>query len=172
MTRTRAILLSVMVATMAPVAARGAEEPPIPKEGSYTTLTMGSATFKRLEQGKDRVQVTWEFLGAGQGEEGKGLTHDATVRCIGSSLAASGEFEAYVSSCTWTRRDGDQIFLVEKLVSGKPGAPFQGTFTITGGTGKMAGITGGGEWTRYTLRPSAEGTFQSVTRGKATYKLP
>jgi hypothetical protein len=171
MTRYGRILLTVMVMAAAG-AARGADEPPIPKEGSYSTLTMGSGTFKRLEQGKDRVQTTWEFLGASQGEEGKGLTHDATVRCIGSSQAANGEYEAYQNSCTWTRRDGDQIFLVEKLTSGKPGAPFKGTFTITGGTGKMAGITGGGEWTRYTLRPSAEGTFQSVTRGKATYRLP
>jgi hypothetical protein len=172
MSRHGRILLSVVVTMLAPVAAGGADEPPIPKEGSYTTLTMGSATFKRLDQGKDRAQTTWEFLGAGQGEDGKGLSHDATVRCLGSILAANGELEAYLNSCTWTRRDGDQIFLVEKLTSGKPGAPFKGTFTITGGTGKMAGITGGGEWTRYTLRPSAEGTFQSVTRGKTTYKLP
>jgi hypothetical protein len=166
------ILLSLSVTMLSPGTAWGADEPPIPKEGSYSTLTMGSATYKRLDQGKDRAQTTWEFLGAGQGDEGKGLTHDATVRCIGTSQAANGEFEAYVNSCTWTRRDGDQIFLVEKLTSGKPGAPFKGTFTITGGTGKLAGITGSGEWTRYTLRPAAEGTFQSVTRGKATYRLP
>jgi hypothetical protein len=36
----------------------------------------------------------------------------------------------------------------------------------------MAGITGSGEFTRVTLRPSAEGTFQSVTRSRTTYRLP
>jgi hypothetical protein len=36
----------------------------------------------------------------------------------------------------------------------------------------MAGITGGGEFTRTTVRPAAEGTSQSFTRTKGTYKLP
>jgi hypothetical protein len=150
-----------------------AEEPAtIPKEGSYSSLTMGSATMKRVDQGKDQWQLGWEFLGVVQGDEGKGITHNASVRCVGSAHASPGVVDAYTNACAFTRPDGDQLFTVEKFVSGKPGAASQGTYTIVGGTGKLAGITGGGDWTRYFVRPAMEGTAQAVTRGKITYRLP
>jgi hypothetical protein len=152
---------------------RGADDPaPIPREGTSTHLTMGSATMKRLDQGKDQWQLAWEFLGVVQGDDGKGLTHNASVRCVGSAHAVPGVVDAYTNACAFTRPDGDQLFTVEKFVSGKPGGASQGTYTIVGGTGKLAGITGSGEWSRYFVRPAAEGTGQTVTRGKTTYRLP
>jgi hypothetical protein len=153
--------------------AMAAEEPaPIPREGTSTHLTVGSATMKRVDQGKDQWQLGWEFLGAVQGDDGKGLTHNASVRCVGSAHAVPGIVDAYTNACAFTRPDGDQLFTVEKFVSGKPGGASQGTYSIVGGTGKLAGITGSGEWTRYFVRPALEGTAQTVTRGKMTYHLP
>jgi hypothetical protein len=153
--------------------AMAAEEPaPIPKEETSSHLTLGSAAMKRLDQGKDQWQLAWEFLGAVQGDDGKGLTHNASVRCVGSAHASPGVVDAYTNACAFTRPDGDQLFTVEKFVSGKPGGASQGTYTIVGGTGKLAGITGSGEWTRYFIRPAAEGTAQTVTRGKMSCRLP
>jgi hypothetical protein len=149
------------VVALVVVAAAGgsmaAEEPaPIPREGSITSLTMGSATMKS----------------ALVSDDGKGLTHNSSVRCVGSAHAVPGMVDAYTNACAFTRPDGDQLFTVEKFVSGKPGGASQGTYTIVGGTGKLAGITGGGEWTRYFVRPALEGTAQTVTRGKMSYRLP
>ncbi|MBI5069626.1 MAG: hypothetical protein HZB56_15430 [Deltaproteobacteria bacterium] len=149
-----------------------AEEPaPLPKEGSSSTITIGSLTAKVLPLGKDRVQFSFEFLGASVSDDGKGLTHNASVRCIGSVHAVNGAYETFTNSCILTRPDGDQLFLTDKG-TGRLGGQSQGTSTITGGTGKLAGITGTSEWTRYNVRSALEGTAQTVTRSKLSYKLP
>ena len=66
--------------------------------------------------------------------------------------------------------------MTEKVISStgpaSKGGITKGTSVITGGTGKLAGITGSSEWTRYGVRPAAEGTVQTVTRGKLSYRLP
>ena len=162
------VVVFVVVFSMGAVAA---EEAPIPKEGSYSSLSAGSATSKVLPLGKDRVQMTWEAFGVQTGDDTKGLTHNASFRCIGSLRALNGDFESFTNACVFTRPDGDQMFWVESG-TGRMGAASSGTGTIVGGTGKLAGITGGGEWTRYVVRPAAEGTFQTVTRAKISYKLP
>ena len=157
--------------------AMAAEEPaPLPKEGSGTGVTIGSVALKVLPLGKDRVQMAWEFLGAGVADDGKGLSHNTSVRCVGGGHYASGVPETYTNSCVATRPDGDQYFVTEKVTSStglaSKGGVTQGTSVITGGTGKLAGITGTIEWTRYGVRPALEGTVQTVTRGKISYKLP
>ena len=152
------------------------EPPPIPKEGSGTQISAGSATLKALQLGTDRMQLTWEFLGANTDESGKGINHNSSVRCIGSAYVVNGVYETYTNSCVFTRTDGDQIFTTEKLteMTGPmaKGGLVKGTSVITGGTGKLAGITGSIEWMRYAVRPALEGTVQTVTRAKSSYKLP
>jgi hypothetical protein len=62
-----------------------------------------------------------------------------------------------------TTTNGDKYWLTYKA-SGKMGKPtvVKGTFTYVGGTGKLTGIQGGGEFTRYTLQPPAEGKSASL----------
>jgi hypothetical protein len=157
--------------------AMAAEEPaPLPKEGSGTSVAIGSVTLKVLPLGKDRAQMSWEFLGANLDDSGKGLGHNTSIRCVGGALYVSGVPENYANSCVFTRPDGDQYFTTDKLSAASglavKGGVTQGTSVITGGTGKLAGITGAIEWTRYAVRPAMEGTAQTVTRGKSNYKLP
>jgi hypothetical protein len=168
--RTFMLAVAVVLSSLPPVVAL-AEEAPIPKEGSYVSTSVGSATLKSLPLGKEWVQLTWDWLGVQTNEGGKGLTHNASLHCVGGLRAHNQEWESYVNSCVITRPDGDQIYWVE-TGSGRMGSASKGTGTIVGGTGKLAGITGGGEWTRYMVRPAADGTFQSVNTGKVTYKLP
>lgn len=167
----------VLVAALVSSLAVAAEEPAaLPKEGSGTGVAIGSVSLKVLPVGKDRVQMCWEFLGASVADDGKGLTHNASIRCIGSALFADGVPETYLNSCVATRPDGDQYFLTEKVTSStgpaSKGGVTKGTSVITGGTGKLAGITGTSEWTRYGVRPAAEGTAQTATRGRTSYRLP
>lgn len=149
-----------------------AEEPlALPKEGSSAGTAMGSGTLKVLPMGA-AVQIAWEWLGAHQSEDPRALLHGASVRCVGSVLAVNGEYRTYTNSCVFTRPDGDQVFVAEAAASGRMGGSSQGTGTILGGTGKVAGITGTTEFTRMVIRPAMEGTFQTITRSKASYKLP
>jgi len=168
--RTSLLAAAVLLSSLLPAVAL-AEEAAIPKEGSYVTTTMGSAAFKALPLGKDRVQMTWDWIGVQTTEGGKGLTHNASIHCLGGLRAVNSEYETYLNSCVITRPDGDQLFYVE-TGTGRMGGATKGTGTFVGGTGKLAGITGGGEWTRYMVRPAADGTFQSVSTAKVTYKLP
>jgi hypothetical protein len=104
-------------------------------------------------------------------ETGEGILHNSSVRCLGGMHVVNGAFEDEAGSCVYTRPDGDQIFQTSKA-TGKIGVAAKGTYTLVGGTGKMTGITGGGEYTRTNVRPAAEGTSQSYARSKGTYKLP
>jgi len=48
----------------------------------------------------------------------------------------------------------------------------KGTYTYVSGTGKAKGITGGGEFTRYSLQPPAKGKSASFQINKSHYTLP
>ncbi len=142
----------------------------IPKEGSLSYGNVFSGTVKVMPLGKERAQGSYEIMGVSTSSAGEGLLHNSSVRCMGGFQAVNGEVDNG-GSCIYTRPDGDQVFTTYKD-AGKLGTPIKGTFTFVGGTGKMAGITGGGEFTRYNVRPAAEGTMQSVSRHTGKYKLP
>lgn len=144
---------------------------PIPKEGSGSYINVLSGAVKAMPAGKEQVQVSYEVMGVSLTDTGEGILHNSSVRCMGGMHVANGVFEDEAGTCVYTRPDGDQAFATYKA-SGKLGATAKGTFTYVGGTGKLAGITGSGEFTRYNVRSAVDGTSQSVTRGKATYKLP
>ncbi len=162
----------VLAAGLVSVVAFAADAPaPIPKEGSSSFVNVLSGTVKAMPLGKDQVQLSYETMGVSTSPTGEGLLHNASMRCLGGMHVVNGAFDNESGSCVLTRPDGDQVFTSHKA-SGKVGVAAKGTFTYVGGTGKMAGITGGGEFTRYNVRPAAEGTSQSVTHGTAKYKLP
>jgi hypothetical protein len=170
--RKSVLIVSALLAVATPLVASAADAVPLPREGSASILTMGSATSRALPLGKDRVQLSWEYMGVQSVLDGVPLTDNASARCVGSLCAFNGEYEEYTNACVFTRTDGDQLFWIEKEVTGKMGSGSKGTGHFVGGTGKLAGITGRGEFTRVIVRPAAEGTFQTVTRVKVTYKLP
>jgi hypothetical protein len=150
-----------------------AAEPPasIPKEGTTIGTAAFVGTMKGLPLGKDKVQVSYDVTGVVVSDTGEGLLHGSSVRCIGGMFVVGGAFDDETNSCVYTRPDGDQIFTRSK-VSGKQGEAARGSFTIVGGTGKLAGITGSGEFTRTSVRPLAEGGSLSYARSKSHYKLP
>jgi len=143
----------------------------LPREGSYTYVNVLSATLRVLPMGKDRLQFSYDTMGGSISPSGEGLMHNASMRCVGGMHIVNGAWEDESGSCVITRPDGDQIFNTYRA-SGKVGGEVKGVTTITGGTGKLAGITGQSEFTRQALRPVVEGTSQSVSRGKGSYKLP
>lgn len=166
----RKAILVLTVGLMSLTAFAADAPAPIPKEGSLSFGNVFSGTVKIMALGKERSQVSYEIMGVATSPTGEGLLHNSSVRCMGGFQAVNGEF-ANSGSCIYTRPDGDQVFAIYKD-GGKMGTPVKGTFTLVGGTGKMAGITGSGEFTRFSVRPAAEGTMQSVSRYTGKYKLP
>jgi len=143
----------------------------IPKEGTETGITGYSATFKTAAMEQERVLMAYELLGVVISDTGEGIHHNNSIRCVGSFQAIKGVYEDNNGFCVRTRLDGDQVFFTFKA-SGALGRGGKGTYTYVGGTGKMTGIQGSGEFTDFPLRPAAEGTFQGYNRFKGQYKLP
>lgn len=143
----------------------------IPKEGTYSVTNAFSGTFKALRMGQERVQITYEAIGVSLSDTGEGLSHNTSWRCIGTLHAVKGEYNDDNGSCVIIRPDGDQYFLTYKA-TGKLGGVGKGTTTIVGGTGKLVGIQGSSEFTRFSVRPAAEGTIQGYEKAKGQYKLP
>jgi len=145
----------------------------IPKEGTTLQTWYGSGTYKALPMGQERFQMNYEEMGViiGEGDTSKNIFHNASFRFLGWLHAVKGEWEGGGFGVA-IRPDGDQVFFTYKD-RGKLGVgATKGNWTIVGGTGKLAGIQGNGEYTCTDVRPVAEGTFQNYCPDKAHYKLP
>jgi hypothetical protein len=143
----------------------------IPKEGTNSFTMAYSSTFKALPMGQERLQMTYEVMSVIIGDTPEDLNHNSSARCLGALHAVKGEYTDDSGFCVVTRPDGDQSFVTYKA-AGNLGGIAKGTFTVVGGTGKLAGIQGSGEFTRINVRPAAEGTLQGYSRNKGHYKLP
>jgi hypothetical protein len=143
----------------------------VPKEGTFSDTWAFTGTFKALPMGQERLQMTYEVIGVIIGDTSEDIFHNASFRCLGALHAVKGEFNDDSGFCVCTRLDGDHMFSTYKA-TGKVGVRAMGTQTIVGGTGKLAGIQGNIEFTRFGVRRAAEGTFQGYEKGKGQYKLP
>ena len=141
------------------------------KEGTYAFTAISTGTFKLLAMGEERVELTYELMGVHVSDTGEGLLHNASYRGLGAIHAVKGTKEYSRGFMVFNLPDGDQVFMTYEI-SGKFGAPSKGTGTFVGGTGKLAGINGGIEWTSYDVRPATEETFQNVVKGEVHWKLP
>ena len=165
-------VITSLILSLIVLAAFGMEaKAQIPKEGTISDTWAYSGTFKALPMEQERLQMTYEVMGVIIGDTSEDLFHNASFRCLGSMHAVKGEFNDESGFCVCTRLDGDQIFLTYKA-TGKVGVSAKETQTIVGGTGKLAGIQGNAELTRFGVRRAAEGTFQGYEKGKGQYKLP
>jgi hypothetical protein len=141
------------------------------KEGAYAFTAIYSGTLKSLAMGEERVQITYELMGVHVSDTGEGLLHNASYRGLGVIHAVKGTLEYSRGMLVFNLPDGDQAFIIYEG-TGKLGGPSKFTSTFVGGTGKLAGIDGGIEWTSYGARPAAEGTMQGVVKGEVHWKLP
>ena len=160
------ILTLLILATAAPVVA---EE--MAREGSSTVRAYWTVTMTALPMGKELVQINYEGYGVVVGDTEKSLLHNASAHAVGGMLISKGVYENESGLATYTRPDGEKIFVTFKG-SGQMGKSAKGIGTIVGGTGKFEGITGTMEYNRYQLRPPAKGAGASVMIGKGTWKLP
>ena len=160
------ILTLLILSTAGPVLA---EE--MAREGSSSGRANWTGTYTVLSMGKELGQMTYEVYGVVVSDNGKGLLHNATAHAVGGGLMKKGTYDNDTGLISYTRPDGDQIFITYK-VSGTAGKSGKGIGTIVGGTGKLVGITGTIEFTRYSLRPPTKGVLGSFSISKLSWKLP
>jgi hypothetical protein len=141
-----------------------------PKEGTYKGAYSGFGTAKVVAVGKDRVLLTLDENGLTVTD---GFLDHMTWHCwgIGSFVNGVGQSHGY---CVGTDRVGDQIVDDWSTEPYKLGATaINATDRWTGGTGKYAGVTGGGPWTGDSaFRTATEGTFAVHFPFQGSYKLP
>ncbi len=165
----RIILASILVLAVS-VAFVSFSSAEMAKEGSGSGKTYWTTKFDVLPMGKGLVQINYEGWSVSQSDTGEGLLHNASGHVVGGLLAVKGAYENDSGLASYTRPDGDQIFLTYKT-SGVLGKTGNGTFTFVGGTGKFVGIQGSGEFTRYMLRPPTKGFGASFTVTKSNWKI-
>jgi hypothetical protein len=142
----------------------------MPKEGSGSGATYFTQTFNVHAQGQAYVQINYDARGVTVSDNETSPFHLASVQCVGSLQAVKGVVKDF-GLCTYTRPDGDKIYMSYEA-SGQWGKGVKGTSIITGGTGKCEGMTGTGEFTRTALQAPVEGAGASFSKSTATWKLP
>ena len=145
------------------------------KEGSETCTTTFYSTFKFLPLGEGIFYMTYESIGTTVSDTGKGLFHNATLRVLGAMKIEKGITKDERGWGVWNLQNGDKVFITYTFAGEmKPsGVGFaRGTTTMTGGTGKAAGIQGSAELTRTSVRSGIDGVGLSYTKQKIKYTLP
>ncbi len=163
-------MVSVLVLVLSVVAAPVCGEE-MAKEGTGSGKAYYTGASQMLPLGKARVQINYEGFGVGVTDSGKGLFHNASQHVLGALQIVKGAIEDSGFMVT-TLTNGDKVFATYKC-TGKVGKPtiYKGTFTYVGGTGKVSGIQGGGEFTRYSLQPPAKGKVASFSVSKSHWKI-
>lgn len=111
----------------------------LPRAGSISLHTGWRSVGEVLDVAKGRVQGHGSVVGISFNNAGAGPLHQGPAECVYTFLLSDGNgpVKGY---CAFSDPDGDRIFTD---FSGEGGS---GTNVIVGGTGKYAGITGGGPW--------------------------
>lgn len=144
----------------------------IAKEGSGTEMHVASGKLKMLALEEGTAIISWKQKGVMLSDSGDGPFHNMSENCVGVILYEKGVGSGH-GYCIGLAPDGDKILfeVTQENMSPGPGLK-KGKFRYIAGTGKFAGIQGGGEYSQYAVRPAEEGTYQNVTKSKSSYKLP
>jgi len=145
------------------------------KEVSETITTTWYSTAKVLPLGEGSVYMSYEGIGLSISDTGGGLFNNATVRTLGGMKIEKGIYNDERGWGVLNLQNGDKVFITYKFAGevkqGGTGSA-KGTATITGGTGKAAGIQGSFEMTRTVVRSSLEGVGQNYVKSTIKYILP
>ena len=144
----------------------------IAKEGSSTGMAISSGKWKLMQIEEGTGVLSWKQKGVRLDDSGGGPMHNMSQNCVGVQLWVKGVGSTF-GYCVGIAPDGDKILYQVTQDNLKPGPGLKkGKVKFIDGTGKFAGIKGTGEYTVYSVQPAEEGTYQSVSKTKGSYKLP
>ena len=99
--------------------------------------------WDELELDEGHSLAWWRGDGVGFDDDPTSPAHLVTADCAGTYEFMPDETYTVTGFCTYTTRDGDKYYLKWWESPGME----EGRYEYTGGTGKFAGITGGGTYT-------------------------
>ncbi len=141
------------------------------KEGTYSGTYAAFGTFKATKIGKSRLLTVFDENGL---STANGMFDRTTWHCwgLGDFTDRVGRNRGY---CVGTDPAGDEVVL--RIVSEKMSLDEKrqkGSLTLSGGTGKYAGITGIGTYVDdgNMFRPSRKGTYVVHAAFEGKYQLP
>ena len=136
----------------------------VPKQGPVDWTLCFGGTVNALAASPQDHFGTYAVTGALRAASG--LVESMSLDCTGSfeHRAGAGKHQGY---CIFLDSAGDRVFGADRR--GPQGYEFE----FIGGTGKYAGITGGGNIEPLAeLKPVRDGTMQACRRMRGNYKLP
>ena len=141
------------------------------KEGTYKGTYAANGTFKATAIGKDRVLLVFEEYGMNLSD---GFTDHFTWHCWGTGdyINGMGEDHGY---CVGTGPDGDEIVSnIANPMHALGAKDVSGTDTWSTGTGKLAGVSGGGTYDCQSgeFKTTVPGTYVAYCTVQGKYKLP
>ena len=139
----------------------------LPKQGTHSITWTFSGPYTAIEIGEDQWAWSSTFTIVVWNDAGEGLYHGMSANCVGMGSEEPGAPFTDSGYCSYVDADGDKMF--EYWTETEEG---KGTDTLLGGTGKYAGIQGGGTY-EYSYTPDApEGTFNGYGHSEGSYTLP
>ena len=152
MHRLISVLLTVLSLATLCVAAHGQS---LPRSGTISWHTGWSAKGGAVTVAENQMQGHGTTSGTTFNDKGSGPLHLGPANCFYTFFIANGKGKGK-GFCAFGDVDGDRIFTDWEGTDGAEGA--RGINTITGGTGKYAGITGSGPYR--CAPPGANGELQ------------
>ena len=135
------------------------------KSGSYDITNCYAGTSNAIVHSKAHIAFSYTATGTTLANK-PGPFDKSSFQCVGVIRVMQGTVTGD-SMCEWVDADGDK-FLGRSTRTGNPG----GDWTFINGTGKYAGITGGGTSKLLAQFPTVrQGHFQGCERATGTYEL-
>ena len=142
------------------------------KEGTYNGTFSGYSTYKATQIGKERVLTTFDTNALSITD---GFLDHMTWHCLGMADFTNGVGQGH-GYCVGTDPTGDQVVwnFGPDEKHARDQKSWSGSGTFTSGTGKYAGISGGGTYTVHgpDFRSTAEGTGFAYNTIEGHYKIP
>ena len=152
----RPIHMTLIAALALPLAGTAVAE-----QGTAKILAPWEANGQLFQIAVDKLQFIGTFEGIMYIEHGEGLLDAALFTCPSTQIihVLSNQLESH-GFCTIESPTGDSVY-AEFNCNGEPGS-CNGTFTLTGGTGRLAGITGQSDMI---VRTALSGTAMNEASG-------
>ena len=136
----RTCLLSALVLGTGLALSAAAKSGDLPQSGSFKIHSAFKGNNQVAQIGDKHFMGSGNSWAVTYNDAGSGPLHMGSALCVYTLDDRSGSF-AFGGYCAWGDADGDKIF-TEWTGKGTDGAGSEGLNTITGGTGKFAGIKG------------------------------
>ncbi len=147
----------------APAAGEAAE---LDKSGGYDITNCWAGTSNAIVHSKAHIALSYTLTGSARSNVAGGPFDKTSFQCVGVVRVMQGTATGD-GICEYVDADGDKT-LGKATRTGNPG----GEWTFINGTGKYAGITGGGSYKYLGQFPTVrKGHFQGCNRATGAYKL-